>query len=186
MHRIHCQNTLDVETFPRRKSGLTPINELLGSKWRSLLFLLTHLFYSSWVFRSVRDRGFAPAGATIQGASESRGGDDTGHVPLLGTAPCIKNGRRGNVFCRGQTFPRHPVFWIFRLTNVMPDVETFHEHPHGETFPPRAVFPKTFPRQAFPLDVETFLIGAKRHVRKSCRRGNVFPDIANVSTSPSF
>ena len=38
----------------------------------------------------MRDRGFAPAGATIQGASESRGGDDTGHVPLLGTAPCTK------------------------------------------------------------------------------------------------
>ena len=61
-----------------------------GASGGAYFFLLTHLFYFSWVFQSVRDRGFAPAGATIQGASESRGGDDTGHVPLLGTAPCTK------------------------------------------------------------------------------------------------
>ena len=107
---------------------------------------------------------------------------DTFHLRVL--RPTQKNRRRGNVFCRGQTFPRRPVFWIFRRTNVVPDVETFHEHPHGKTFPRRAVSPRTFPRRAIPLDVETFLIGAKRHARKSCRRGNVFPDIANVSTSP--
>ena len=90
MHRIHCQNTLDVETFPRRKSGLTPINELLGASGGAYFFLLTHTFYSSWVFRSARARGFAPAGATIQGASESRGEDDTGHVPFTRTAPYTK------------------------------------------------------------------------------------------------
>ena len=141
-----------------------------GASGGAYFFLLTHMFYSSWVFRGVRDRGFASAGATIQGASESRGGDDTGHVPLTRTAPCKKNGRRGNVFCRGQTFPCRPVFWIFRRTNVVPDVETFHEHCHAETLPRRAISPKTFPRQAFPLNVETFVIGAKRHVRESCRR----------------
>ena len=142
------------------------MNDWGGGSGGAYFFLLTRLFYFSWVFQSVLDRGFASASATI-GTSGSRGGDDTGHVPFQDTAPYTKNSRRGNVFCRGQTFPRHPVFWIFRLTNVMPDVETFHEHPHGETFPRRAVFPKTFPRQAFPLDVETFLIGVKRHARRA-------------------
>ena len=155
-----------------------------GASGGAYFFLLTRLFYFSWVLQSVRDRGFASAGATIQGTSGSRGGEDTGHDKFLGTAPHTKNGRRGNVFCRGQTFPRRPVFWIFRRTNVVPDVETFHEHPHGKTFPRRAVSPRTFPRRAIPLDVETFLIGAKRHDRKSCRCGNVLPDIVNVSTSP--
>ena len=68
----------------------------------------------------------------------------------------------------------------------MPDVETFHHHPRGGTFPRRAVFDRTFPRRVFHGDVETFLIRALCPVQKYARRGNVFRALANVSTSVSF
>ena len=68
----------------------------------------------------------------------------------------------------------------------MPDVETFHHHPRGGTFPRRAVSDRTFPRRVFHGDVETFLIRALCPVQKYARRGNVFRALANVSTSVSF
>ena len=68
----------------------------------------------------------------------------------------------------------------------MPDVETFHHHPRGGTFPRRAVSDRTFPRRVFQGDVETFLIRALCPVQKYARRGNVFRALANVSTSVSF